>query len=55
MTTGKKKVTVYLPDQIYDDAWKLAEVESRTMSNMVEVLIKRAIAQAKSEGLIGNP
>ena len=50
MPTIKAKVGTYIGQDLKDSLVKLAEQESRSVSNYVEILIKEAVAQAKSEG-----
>jgi len=52
MPTTKAKIGTYIDQDLKDNLLKLAELESRSLSNYVEILIKAAVAQAKSEGKI---
>jgi predicted transcriptional regulator len=52
VATDKRKVSAYLPDDLKEDADKLAEAESRSLSNLIEVLLKQAVEKAKAEGRI---
>jgi len=52
MPTNKGKVGVYLDKSLKADLEKLADSESRSVSNFVELLIKDAVEKAKSEGKI---
>jgi hypothetical protein len=52
ITTDKRKISAYLPDDLKEDADKLAESESRSLSNLIEVLLKQAVEKAKAEGRI---
>jgi len=52
MPTTKAKVGTYIDQDLKDNLVKLAELESRSVSNYVEILIKEAVAQAQSEGKI---
>ena len=53
-TNGKQKsprIQVVLPEELCEKLSKLAELESRTVSNMAKVLIHEGIKRSK---LIGN-
>lgn len=50
MPTNKAKVGTYIDKTLKDDLEKLAETESRSVSNYVELLIKEAVAKARVEG-----
>lgn len=52
MPTNKAKVGTYINQDLKTELEKLAELESRSVSNYVEILIKQAVASAKSEGKI---
>ncbi len=52
MSEVKKRMSVYLTPSLKEELAKLAKVKSRTISNMVEVLIVEAIEKAKTEGEI---
>ena len=52
MPTTKAKVGTYIDQELKENLVKLAERESRSVSNYVEILIKEAVAQAQSEGKI---
>ena len=50
MPTDKAKVGTYIDQDLKADLEKLAELESRSVSNFVELLIKQAVEKAKAEG-----
>ena len=50
VVTKKSKVSAYLSDEVKVDADKLAELEKRSLSNLIEVLLQEAIDKAKKEG-----
>lgn len=52
MTTKKKPVSVYLQDELKEDAAKLAALEKRSLNNLIEVLLQNAVDKAKDEGRI---
>jgi hypothetical protein len=52
MPTSKAKVGTYIDQELKDALEELAELESRSVSNYVEILIKEAVAKARSEGRI---
>jgi predicted HicB family RNase H-like nuclease len=52
VTTEKKKVSVYLEESLKIDAMKLADLEKRSLNNLVEVVLQAAVDKAKLEGRI---
>jgi hypothetical protein len=50
LVTDKKKVSTYLEEGLKQDAEKLAALESRSLNNLIEVLLKAAVDKAKAEG-----
>lgn len=50
VVTRKNKVSAYLPDDLKSDADRLAEVEKRSLSNLIEVLLQDAVDKAKRDG-----
>ncbi|HEY9879438.1 MAG TPA: ribbon-helix-helix protein, CopG family [Leptolyngbyaceae cyanobacterium] len=50
MPTNKAKVGTYIDQELKEELERLAELESRSVSNFVELLIKEAVAKAKAEG-----
>ncbi|MBD2072694.1 ribbon-helix-helix protein, CopG family [Phormidium sp. FACHB-592] len=54
MPSEKPRVTIYLDDETKTDLEKLAKANDRPVSNFVLVLIKEAIAKAKTDGVIGE-
>lgn len=50
VATDKRKISAYLDSDVLDEAQKLAKLESRSLSSLVEVLLKEAIRKAKQEG-----
>lgn len=49
VVTKKNKVSAYLDDELKADAEKLAELEKRSLSNLIEVLLQEAVNKAKRE------
>ncbi|HBE32644.1 MAG TPA: CopG family transcriptional regulator [Cyanobacteria bacterium UBA11368] len=45
--TNLRRVTAYIDPALYTDFEKLAEADSRTISQMIAVLIKEAVKNAK--------
>lgn len=52
MPTDKAKIFAYVDEELKKDFEKLCNAESRSISNMVEVLIRKAVDQAKKEKVI---
>jgi len=52
MPTEKQKITIYLGENIKRDISKLADLNDRSVSNFVLLLIKKAIENAKQQGLL---
>jgi hypothetical protein len=50
LATVKKKVSAYLSDELKADADKLAELNKRSLSNLIEVLLQEAVDKARQEG-----
>lgn len=48
--TNLRRVTAYIDHDLFDDLEKLAEADSRSVSQMIAVLIKKAVAEAKVDG-----
>lgn len=47
--TNLRRVTAYVDPALYEDFEKLADADSRTISQMIAVLIKEAVKKAKDE------
>ena len=52
VATEKVRVSAYIPEDTKLDLEKLAEVRDRSVSNLIERLIKKEIADAKAKGEI---
>lgn len=50
VATDKRKVSAYLEEEIKEKADRLAKLESRSLSSLIEVLLKDAIRKAEDEG-----
>ena len=50
LVTSKKKVSTYLSEDLKEDAERLAALEKRSLSNLIEVLLQDAVDKAKKEG-----
>lgn len=50
--TNLRRVTAYIDHDLYGELEKLAESDSRSVSQMIAVLVKKAIAEARVEGKI---
>lgn len=49
VVTKKNKVSAYLADDLKADAEKLADLEKRSLSNLIEVLLQEAVNKAKKD------
>lgn len=54
MATKKPRVSFVIPEDIKDDLEVLAQMEARTVSNYLLVLVRQAIAVAKKEGKLNE-
>jgi predicted DNA-binding protein len=52
ISEAKKRMSIYLTPSLKEDLEKLAASKSRTISNMVEVLVRDAVEKAKKQGEI---
>ncbi|URD50733.1 hypothetical protein [Chroococcidiopsis sp. CCNUC1] len=52
MATDKKKLSVYVTEEVRKDLEALAKLESRSISNLLESLGKEAVRKARKEGKI---
>ena len=50
VATEKTKISAYLEQAVKDDADRLAKLESRSLSSLIEILLKEAIRKAKEDG-----
>jgi hypothetical protein len=50
LVTEKKKISAYLPEDLKAEAEVLAGLESRSLSNLVEALLRAAVDEAKASG-----
>lgn len=50
MPAKKPRVSFVIPEEIKDDLEKLAQMEERTVSNYLLVLVRQAIQRARQEG-----
>lgn len=50
MPTNKAKLGVYVDQELKAHVEKLAQLESRSVSNFIEILLKELVANAKAEG-----
>ncbi|WP_348235317.1 ribbon-helix-helix protein, CopG family [Leptolyngbya sp. PL-A2] len=50
MPTNKAKLGVYVDQELKAHVEKLAALESRSVSNFIEILLKELVANAKAEG-----
>lgn len=48
--TSKAKVFAYIQNELKEDLERLAEVRNRSISNLLETLIKAEVDQAKASG-----
>lgn len=52
MATEKVRVSAYIPEDTKSNLEKLADVRDRSVSNLIERLIKKEITEAKAKGEI---
>lgn len=52
MPTDKARVATYISHELYEKLRRLAQAEDRSVSNYLERLIKRTVADAELEGLL---
>jgi hypothetical protein len=52
VATKKPRVVFYLDEWLKDDLERLAAVENRSVSNLLETVAKTVVDQAKKEGKI---
>jgi hypothetical protein len=50
--TTVKRMTVSMEDDLYAEAEALAEIEQRTVPNLLVYLAAKAVREAKQEGLL---
>lgn len=55
MPTEKANITAYVDEDLKRKVELLAAAESRSISNLVEVLLKNAVAKAERDGVISIP
>ncbi|MEA5595767.1 ribbon-helix-helix domain-containing protein [Rivularia sp. UHCC 0363] len=54
MVTDKKRVSLYIEENLKIELEKLAKVRKRSLSNLIEVLCEEAVRQAKKQGEISS-
>lgn len=54
MPTSKAKVGTYIDPELKEALERLAALESRSVSNLVELLIKDAVSKAQAEGRLSH-
>ncbi|MBD1995116.1 hypothetical protein H6G00_00540 [Leptolyngbya sp. FACHB-541] len=52
---AKVTVTAFIEEEIKEGLKDLADVERRSMSQMMAVLIERAVLEAREQGKISDP
>ena len=52
VVTNKKRITLYIDEDIKAEVEKLAKFHNRSASNFIESLCAEAIRKAKQEGII---
>lgn len=53
VATKKKPTSVYLDDGLKTEAIKLAALEKRSLNNLIEVLLQKAVDEATCDGRLG--
>jgi len=54
VTTDKIRVSTYVEPKLKRQAEKLAKLQKRSFSNLMEVLLEQSVADAIEKGLISN-
>ena len=49
LATDKKKISVYIDEELKLKAEKLAKLEKRSLSNLLEVLLQQAVDKAEED------
>jgi hypothetical protein len=52
VTTEKKRISLYVEEQLKIELEALAKAKKRSLSNLIEVLCQKAVDEAKQEGKI---
>ncbi len=52
VTTEKKRISLYVEEQLKIELEALAKARKRSLSNLIEVLCQKAVDEAKQEGEI---
>ncbi|MEM8603196.1 MAG: hypothetical protein AAGF24_05120 [Cyanobacteria bacterium P01_H01_bin.121] len=52
VATDKRRITAYVDPPLEEDIKKLAAIDKRSVSNLIEILLQQAVDQAKAEGKI---
>ena len=52
VTTEKKRISLYVEEQLKIDLEALAKARKRSLSNLIEVLCQKAVDEAKQEAEI---
>jgi len=52
VTTDKKRISLYVEEQLKADLEALAKTRRRSLSNLIEVLCQEAVEHAKQNGEI---
>jgi len=54
MSTDKIRVSTYVEPELKRQAERLARIQKRSFSNLLEVMLEQSIAEAIEKGLISN-
>ena len=54
MSTDKIRVSTYVEPELKRQAERLARIQKRSFSNLLEVMLEQSIAEAIEKGLIVN-
>lgn len=54
VATDKIRVSTYVEPELKRQAEKLAKLQKRSFSNLMEVLLEQSVAEAIEKGLISN-
>lgn len=55
VTTDKKRISLYVEEELKADLENLAKVRKRSVSNLIEVICQQAVDEAKKKREIESP
>ncbi len=54
VATSKKRISLYLDEELKYELEKLAKARKRSLSNLIEVICEKELTEAKSKGEVGD-